>query len=54
MNSCITDAIAVNPNGIKTLLDNSFKTFFIKDKSVFSNDPKTLPKNPPDSSILCN
>ena len=29
-------------------------TFPIKDNPVFSNGPKSLPKNPPDCSILCN
>ena len=29
-----------------------FKTFFLKDNPVFSNDPKGLPKAPPDCPIL--
>ena len=28
--------------------------FFIKEKPVFRNGPKRLPKNPLDCSILCN
>ena len=40
---------AVNPNGIKIFLANGLSTFFIKDKPVFSNGPKSLPKN----LILC-
>ena len=48
------DADAVNPNGIKTLLASGLSTFFIKDDPVFSNGPKSLPKNPPDCTILCN
>ena len=29
-------------------------TFRIKGNLVFSNAPKSLPRNPPDGSILCN
>ena len=50
----VTDATAVNPNGIKTLLANSLSTFPIKYNPVFSNGSKSLPKNPPDYPILCN
>ena len=50
----VTDAAAVNPNGIKTLLANDLSTFFIKGNPVFSNGPESLPKNPPDCPILCN
>ena len=50
----ITDAAAVNPNGIKTLFVNGLSTFTIKGYPVFSNGPKILPKNPPDCPILCN
>ena len=50
----VADADVVNPNGIKTLLANSLSTLPIKGKPVFSNGPKSLPKNPPDCSILCN
>ena len=39
------DAAAVNPNGIKTLLANGLHTFPIKGNPVFSNGPKSLPKN---------
>ena len=52
--AAVADAAVVNPNGTKTLLANSFSTFFIKDKQGFSNGPKSLPKNLPDCSILCN
>ena len=48
------DAAAVNLNGIKALLANGLDTFFIKGNPAFSNDPKGLPKNPPDCPILCN
>ena len=36
------------------LLANDLSTFPIKGKPVFSNGPKSLPKNPPDCPILCN
>ena len=35
-----------------TLLANGFNTFFIKHKPAFSNDPKNLPRIPPDCSIF--
>ena len=41
----VADVAAVNPNGIKTLLANGFNT---------SNGPKSLPRNPPDCSVLWN
>ena len=50
----VVDAAAVNRNGFKTLSFNSCSTFFLKDKPVFSNDPKSLATNLPDCSILCN
>ena len=50
----VTDAATVNPDGIETLLANGLSTFPIKGNSVFSNGPKSLPKNPPDCPILCN
>ena len=46
--------VAVNPNGIRTLLASGLITFFVKGKPVFSNDPISLPKNPPDCHILCS
>ena len=52
--ACVADAPAANSNGIKTLLTNGLSIFFIKGKSVFSNGPKRLPKNPLDSPILEN
>ena len=45
----VTDAAAVNPDGIKTLLA-SLNTFFIKGKPFLSNgstNVMVLPKNPP-------
>ena len=50
----VAGAAAVNPSGIKTLLTNDFSTFLIKGKPVFDNDPKILPKIPPDCPILWN
>ena len=46
------DATAVNPKGIKTLLANGLITFFISGNPVFSNEPRSLPRNPPDCIIL--
>ena len=48
------NAAGVNPNGIKTLLANGLSAFLIKSNSVFSNGPRSLPKNPPDCPILDN
>ena len=50
----IADAAAVNPNGIKTFLANGLIIFPIKGNPVFSNGPKSLPKNPPDCPVSCN
>ena len=50
----VADAAAVNPNGIKTILAHGLSTFFIKGKAVFSNGPKSPPKNPLDCPILYN
>ena len=44
----VTDATAVNPNGIKTLLANGLSIIFAKGNLVLSNDPK------PDCPVLCN
>ena len=45
MAASVVDAAAVNPNGIKTFLANGFNTVFITSNPVFSNGPKSLPKN---------
>ena len=50
----VADAATVNLNVVKTLLANGLSTFPIKGNPVFSNSPKSLPKNPPDCPILCN
>ena len=50
----VSDAAAINPNVIKTLLANGLSTFSIKGNPAFNNGPKCLPKNPPDSTILFN
>ena len=50
----VFDAAALNPNVIKMLLANGLSTFHIKGNPVFRNGPKSLPKNPPDCTILCN
>ena len=44
----------VNPNGTKILLTNGLGTFPINSNPVFSNSPKSLPKNPPDCPVLYN
>ena len=44
----VTDAVAINPNGTKKFLS----TFFIKDQTVFSNGPRSLPRNPPNCTVL--
>ena len=49
-----SDAAAVNPKAIKTLLANGLITIFIKDNPVFSNGPSNLPRNLPDCIILDN
>ena len=38
----VSDATAVNPNGIKVLLASGLSTFPIKDNQVFSSEPKSL------------
>ena len=48
----VVDDPAVNLNDNKTLLANDLSIFPIKGDSGFSNGPKSLPKNPPDSPIL--
>ena len=48
------DTAAVTPNSIKALLANGLSTFPIKDNPVFSDGPKSLPRNPPECRILCN
>ena len=50
----VADVAAVISNGIKMLLHNGLNTFPIKGNSVFSNGPKSLPKNPHDCPILCS
>ena len=44
--------VAVNPNGVKTLLGNGLSTCPFKGNPVFRKGPKSLPKNPPDYPIL--
>ena len=42
----VADAAAVIPNGIKTILANGLSQFAFKGNPVFSNVPKSLPRNP--------
>ena len=39
------DAATVNPSEIKALLASGLITFFIKFNPVFSNGPRSLPRN---------
>ena len=41
----VSDAAAVNPDGIKTLLANGLSSFFIRGNPGFSNGPKSLSKS---------
>ena len=50
----VAHAAAVNPNGVITLLANGLSIFSIRGNTIFSNGPKSLPKNPPGYQILCN
>ena len=52
MAASVPDFPVVNPNGIKTLLDNDLSTFVIKGKPVFSNGNKSLSKGPLDYTVL--
>ena len=52
MYSASAAAAAVNPNGIKTLLANGLITLFINGNPVFSNGPRSLPRNRPDCITL--
>ena len=61
-NYIVSDAAAVNPNGIKTLLVYGLNTFSLKEIQLLVVVLKvylkilliSLPKNPPDFPILCN
>ena len=61
-NYIVSDAAAVNPNGIKTLLVYGLNTFSLKEVQLLVVVLKvylkilliSLPKNPPDFPILCN
>ena len=52
MGASVADFPVVNPNGIKTVLDNGLSKFVIKGKPVFSNGNKGLSKGPLDYTIL--
>ena len=52
MGASVADFPIVNPNGIKTVLDNGLSKFVIKGKPVFSNGNKGLSKGPLDYTIL--
>ena len=44
----------VSPKGIKTILANGLITIFIKCNPVYSNGPRSLPRNPLDCTTLDN
>ena len=46
------EAVADNPNGISIGLANGLSKFFTNGRPTFTNDPKSLPRNPPDCMIL--
>ena len=48
----VPDTAAVNPKRTKTLFTNGLNTLPIKDKPVFINYPRSLPKNSSNSTIL--
>ena len=54
MAASVRDAAVVNFNSFKTLLANGLSTFLINGKPILNNAPKSLPKNPPDCTTLCN
>ena len=49
-----SDADAVGPKGINTLLANGLITFFINGNHVFNKGPSNLPRNPPDCIFFEN
>ena len=48
------DAAAFNLSGVKILLVDSWSTFFIHNKPVFSNVTRSLSRSSPDCIILDN
>ena len=48
------DATAVNSKGTKTLLVSGLSIYFIKGKLVFIKGLRSLPKNPPNCTMLDN
>ena len=50
----LTSAADVNLKGIKALLANDLIPLFINGNPVFSNEPGSIPRNPPDCIILDN
>ena len=50
----VSDAAAVNCNGMETLLINGLNTFFIRDKPVFSNGNNSLSRSLTGCANLCN
>ena len=54
MYSCTCCWCCCRLTGIKTLLANGLITFFINGSPVFNNGPRSLPRYPPDCTILDN
>ena len=52
ISASVGDAAAVNPKGIKTFLAYGLVLIFIKGNPVFSNGPRSPPRNPHDCIIL--
>ena len=50
----VAEVAAVNTNGTKILFADGLSIFFIKGKPVFSDGPRSLPKNPPNCAVLDN
>ena len=51
-NQTFSDDAIVNLGSIKALLGNGRSTFFINGKPIFSNGPRSLPRNLPVYVIL--
>ena len=48
----VADVAVINPDGTNMLIVNGLSAFPIKDKTVFSNEPRSLSRNPLKCIIL--
>ena len=48
----VVDVVVVNHKSLRTLLTYGLSKFFINGEPFFSNDRRSLPRNPPDCTIL--